>query len=261
MKSKYLKYLILASVLAFGTAVPNGAPAAVQMLPNLVPSWPSSIQIGAADAGSPYAFALRFTTRVENTGAFPFDLLASPDDPSYLDEQGAVAQECVSWTVRLCQEREPVGTFSWSTSHQHYHITNFARYELRRLIDDPSTPEVDPHEIPDMSPSGSVTSGGKVTFCMEDSGGVGGMSYTNPNSAAIYESCDAVLQGISSGNYDEYPYNLDGQQLSLNDVNDGYYAIVVTVNPLGNFLETTRSDDVAWTRIYLSGGGTRVTVI
>lgn len=230
-----------------------------QQLPNLVPLPPHDVVIGAPDGdfGGPPAGALRFATAVANRGEFHFDLFGRSTDPL---GQEATAQQCIGWAApRVCSQRADVGNFVWHPEHGHHHFEDFALYELRKLRK---------NGRPNFKPAGLVAGGNKVSFCLmdiePDDGTSGGpMTPFGYIGHPLYMSCLAGtgFQGISAGWRDVYSNGTPGQQIALDGVPDGTYALMVTTDPEELILETTKADNVAVTGVELSLGGTKVTVV
>lgn len=227
--------------------VPLASGAEVEQLPNLAALPPFDIRVGQAD-GDPFELdrplALRFSVAAANRGTYALELLGTPGSAT-----AATAAQCVRWVSAGCTERREVGEFAWHPEHLHWHLEGYALYELRRVR----------HGTPDMRPRGLVATGGKVSFCLMDGEQIGDPpAGADPlTRAGIYRTCSGFWQGISPGWADVYEYDLPGQQIPLAGVRDGTYALVVTVNPDGRLLETDRADDVAFTRVEISDGGTK----
>ncbi len=245
-----LAALLVGCLVAVGLA---GGPAAAQddpsQLPNLVPQVPTDIQVGRSDDGDENA--LRFTVATANRGPRPFDLLALDPD---LDAGTARAAQCVQWSApRDCAAREDIGEFIVHPDHGHVHFDDYALYELRSVLGDGQ---------PDLSPEGLLATGGKVSFCLLDlmpdpTYGTFGPEYDD----SFYfcgETPEGTLQGISPGWQDIYVADFPGQQILLDGVPDGSYAIVVTADPSGRIHETDDTDNVSFAGFVLSGGGTTV---
>lgn len=240
-----------ATGLALGTAVffsSLGAPATpaplpAEQLPNLVAMAPFDFEIGVADRESPSEPALpalRFATGAINRSDFALELSGQPSSPTE-----AVAQQCIAWAApRVCTDREDVGTFAWHPEHGHFHFNDFATYELRRLR---------PNGAVDMRRKGLVATSGKVSFCIIDyeKDEDRGLLYTAPY--PLYYSCLAGLsmQGISPGWRDVYSSGTTGQQIPLEGIADGIYALVVTIDPLDRLAETQETDNRALVHIVI----------
>lgn len=235
--------LVLCALLA-----PVAAPAESHepLLPNLKPAVPAQLSIGLPDDEEQGQRALRFAVSVMNLGRRPLDLLGvlPAEDPNHF-----VAHQCVTWMQRVCTERRPVGAFVFHEGHNHWHLEDFARYELRRVVDGE----------PDMSEAGLAAGGDKVSFCLMDSEAseeAGAASWPQ-----FYERCLGVLQGISPGWQDRYDAYLPGQQIIVDGVPDGGYALVVTVDPVGVLVEATKADNVVVLMVELLHGGSEVRLV
>lgn len=252
-----------AAVTLLVSAAPS-APAGVTepQLPNLVPLlFPDELVIGDADGQYGQSDAeqvLRFTVATANRGDHRLDLLGTPG----VEDLRLRARQCIGWTftsflASKCGGRVDVGWMVWHPEHAHWHFDDFALYELRRLAGD----------RPDMSDEGLVVDGGKVSFCLQDSHREGEGTIDDPSSwfpsveTIISITCPGVHQGISSGWWDVYDYRLWGQQIRIGDAPDGNYALVVTVNPEGQLVETTDLDNMAFLEIELAEGGKQVRVV
>ena len=251
------RVLLVAGLVASLLVPAAGSPAVgqVQQLPNLVPLPPRDVIIGAPDDDrfGPPVGALRFATAVANRSSYAFDLFGQAENPL---AQSARAMQCVRWaTQRVCQERKDVGRIVWHPEHAHHHLEDFALYELRKLKK---------NGRPNLKPAGLVAGGTKVSFCLMDiepddgtSPGLFGLGYP------LYMSCAAGsgFQGISAGWRDVYSNGTSGQQVPLEGVPDGIYALVVTSDPVGLLLETSKTDNIAVTGVELSEGATKVKVV
>lgn len=226
-----------------------------QELPNLVPMAPTYLDIGPAPrpatagvlytpppAGEPPV--LRFTTIVANRGSHPLELLGVPST-----EPGrATAYQCVAWTGPVCRDHVAVGDVSFHADHGHFHVNDFASYELRSVLADGS---------PDWSAAGLLAESPKVSFCLQDSSDVS----AEDESPRRYAGCPGVIQGISPGWADIYDSSLVGQSLPIAGRPDGTYALVYTIDPGSSLVETSTADNTAFSIVELAGGGTTVRVV
>lgn len=219
-------------------------------LPNLSPRQPFDIHVGGSDAGHDFPLALRFSISTMNLGQYHFELLGAPPR----DAERTAAQQCVAWSGRVCTERRDVGDFAFHAAHGHWHLQDYALYELRSLTE---------AGFPDMSPAGLVSTGGKISFCLIDVDHAGQPRDDDPfGSTGFYEACTGLFQGISSGWADTYDSTLQGQQIPIDTVPSGRYAIVVTVDPTHRLFETTTDDNTSYRTIEFSReNGFEVTVL
>lgn len=234
----WIAVLALAS-LALMVSAAAGAPAT---LPDLKPLPPDDLVVAIPDQLEQGERALRFTVTTMNVGNYALELLGIPT----ADPMRATAMQCMSWLTRVCTERRASGELAFHEEHSHWHFEGYALYELRTLVGDD----------PDMGPDGLVAGGEKVSFCLQDGDAA---SERPPGDAPrIYRGCWGLLQGISPGWADTYDYVLPGQQIVIDAVPDGRYALVVTIDPEGRLAETLRSNNVAVRRLEIFRGGSKV---
>lgn len=248
------------AVLALALSMLTQAPAAraatlgPDQLPNLVPLSARELSIGLADGSSVFdpTYAIRFSTSMANRGEYAFDLIGIPKD---VERQRASAMQCVYFQVSQCVERREVGELVWhSGDHNHYHLEDFALYELRRLLEDGT---------PDWSEEGLVGGGDKVSFCVvnyERDPGSGSAASGNPMYSAA--TCQLYTQGISPGWMDTYGSYLSGQQIVLTDaITDGRYALLITVNPAGRIAESNLDDNQSVRKVEVYSNRTRIRIV
>lgn len=211
----------------------------------LAPTYTASDPLGLVYLDPPASpYLLRFTTVAGNHGGVPLEISGTPSaEPLMLS-----AAQCTAWTGQVCRQRQDVGDMIWHEPHRHWHFDDFALYELRRLL---------PGGVPDMSAAGLVGTGRKASFCLEDS------QRANAEGAPVtpYRTCSGVFQGISAGWADVYDSSLPGQELPLDGVGDGRYALVVTLDPANRLRESDETNNVASCVIELADGATRVTIV
>jgi hypothetical protein len=177
---------------------------------------------------------LRFSNAVANRGDGPLQVFGA------VDAEGATRAFQVVHNSDGSRTAHPVGTFSFAghEDHNHWHYDDFSFY---RLVS-PST-------------GASVGTSGKVSFCLMDSAIYDEESVPGTPSSARY-SC--ANQGISVGWADVYGAYLDGQEIDLTGVADGFYDLVSTTNPDGRLHEARTSDNEARIRIEIRGTSVRV---
>ena len=175
---------------------------------------------------------LRFTNAIANTGRgrwhmkprFPLNGSTGTQDAiqQIFDANGRVVQSKV------------VSRITFHREHNHWHIANVARYQLR---------------------SGSlsgplVRNAAKTTFCLIDYERLPG--FPNP-ARERYTACDrdTPAQGISVGWMDVYGYWLPGQGFDITGVAAGVYYLISKVNPAGNSIEANYGNNQAWVKFEL----------
>jgi len=229
--------MVMASMLSYPPA--SAAPA----LPNLVAVPPFDLGMGVADGEDffdPNARrALRFSVAIANRGDVPLEVVGITRTDRSLD-----ALQCVDWIAGFaCTAHQRVGSFRYHEAHGHWHFDGFALYEIRYLREDGS---VDWDGEP-------ATVARKVSFCMADSAPEDDVAIP-PKGPRYSEICPGVLQGISPGWRDVYGEYLEGQQMFLDTLPDGRYALSVTANPDGVLLEEDASDNRAHVVIEVQDG-------
>ena len=204
-----------------------------------------------ARSGNRIERRLRFDNEVVNVGTGPLEVYPVSAD---CDRDGDVRND------RLAMQRifvddgdgvfnrardtqshsQPTDCMIFHPQHRHWHIENFARYELKRSSD-----------------GTIVASSAKVSFCIID---IHHRRPALPGSPATkhYTQCDrASTLGISVGWSDEYHSTLADQYIVLPPgVGDGTYCLLSTVDPSGYFVELNadKLNNVAGVQISISGG-------
>ena len=232
---------------------PSSAGSTRAQLPNLVALAPFDIHVGEADreaASDVPTPAIRFATGASNRSDHALELSGQPTSATE-----ATAQQCIAWAApRICTQRKDVGKFAWHADHGHYHFQDFALYQLRKLRSDGE---------PIMRKRGLVATSGKVSYCIID---VEQEESRGPLYAApypLYYSCLAgmSMQGISPGWTDIYSDSTPGQQIPLEGIRDGDYALLIFIDPLNRLYESSDDDNRSLARIRISQDGSEVTVL
>ncbi len=230
-------------VVLFAAPAVAGLGQATKSLPNLVPR-PPGLQLGDADSGTGER-AIRLQTPMTNVGDAHLDLVGVADTSL----ERSTALQCVAWTHdRVCSERVEVGHFVWHPEHGHHHFQDFALYELRKIR----------AGRPDMSRRGLIAGGDKVSFCLMDTNRADTDAPDLTDSTIygwpLYKSCLAGTghQGISRGWADTYTFPRVEQQIVVDGIGSGIYAVVVTVDPKDLVFETSDSDNSVVTKVRLT---------
>lgn len=248
MKHRLTSVLLVSVLVAAAPTVAARAEAPPQ-LPDLVALPTEYVEVGPPFHHDPRlgARTLKFPTVVANLGDYALDLVGTP---STTHAGSFDAQQCVHWASQfVCDTRAPAGRIRLHEPHLHWHVEEFAVYELRRLTED---------STPDFDPEGLLSTSGKISFCMFDSDRADGRPTTE--SPPIYQECTPAWQGISPGWADTYDIGLEGQELPIAHLDDGDYALVITLNPVARLHEADYSNNTTWSLIRLREGGTRVSV-
>jgi hypothetical protein len=219
--------------LAAGASGGKNPPAGAGLLPDLQTAVPHHFTVQNQQQRE----TIRFSNLIGNAGAG--DLRLHPESnpvtgittgfQDLLDASGNVASS------------QPVSEFVFHPQHNHWHITDVALFEIRAAADDGKRGRF-----------GAVFANQsiKTTFCLIDWIKLEGNSPTGERN--YFECAPDALQGISAGWGDQYHHNLEGQELEVTGANPGIYYLVSIANPDGNFIETTTSNNMAWTSFRLT---------
>jgi hypothetical protein len=205
------------------------------LLPDLQALPPADLEIDLQPDGKRY---LRLSVSVINRGTGALELLGESDW-----QLGMTSVTQNIYTVDGDLLEFPVGSFVFHPSHGHWHLENFARYELLSL-----TYGGIPKDV--------LTQNDKVSFCLRDLD-------REPTDelvvGAAYTECGKRLQGLSLGWLDTYRYHLAGQFIDISNVPDGYYSVRVTFDPEDLLLEGKETNNSG--KVYLQIAGEELRVI
>lgn len=137
-------------------------------------------------------------------------------------------------------EERIVGEFIFHIGHNHWHLENFALYEVWSLTADGELDSV-------------VALTDKVSYCLRDN------SRSDLPGAApqvVYRRCNQQLQGMSAGWIDTYEFDTPGQIVDITHVADGAYALRSTVDPANHLREANDTNNAA--TVYFELQGNRV---
>ena len=228
-----------------GASGGKNPPATTALLPDLQTAVPHHFTV----QNSQQRETIRFSNLIGNAGAGDLRLRPETDLTTnittgwqdLLDANGNVVST------------QPVSQFVFHPAHNHWHITGVALFEIRLALDNGTGGSY-----------GAVLSNQsiKTTFCLIDWIQLEGNSPTGDRN---YFDCGKdVLQGISAGWGDQYHHALEGQELEITGASPGIYYLVSTANEAGNFIETTKANNTAWTSFRLtrdSQGKAKITEI
>lgn len=173
---------------------------------------------------------LRFESIFWNSGEGPLEV--RPDNRED-DASTNAFQRLYTWSDggELVLVREAtVGSFAFHPEHKHWHLGDFADYELHPVADDGSIGD------------GIAAASDKISFCLLDDEEINlAMEHSPPE--AHYGRCKQdTIQGISVGWGDSYESFLPGQSIDISRVPDGEYWLVLVVDP-DNLLEESNEDN------------------
>jgi Lysyl oxidase len=188
---------------------------------------------------------LRFSSKLVNIGAGPFELEASR---TLLERRFSVSQRIrrtngSSYEVRTSR----VALVYAGHGHNHWHVQDVAQYELRKLGN-----------------GKKVGSGAKRGFCFYDShpyqrslrGAPAKRAY--PKNSCGTKSSTRLLTGISVGWLDAYFWRLPDQYIDVSNVPNGRYRISATVDAANWFKESNERNNRTWADVEITAMGVKV---
>jgi hypothetical protein len=133
-------------------------------------------------------------------------------------------------TLRGDSEEHTAGEFVFHPDHDHFHLENFALYEVWSLA-----ANGDPDTV--------VALTDKISYCLRDN------TRSDLREAApgpAYTDCDQNTQGMSVGWIDTYDFQTPGQIVATRHVPDGVYALRSTVDPADQLWEADEANNSAF---------------
>ena len=187
-----------------------------ELRPDLEQQAPSELSV--IESGGRWRLGFRSAT--DNVGDGPLEIEAS--------RAGRVPTMQTYQRIRLAgggsrvYRRVGFLRYTYSATHDHWHLMGFQRYELRRADD---------HAL--------LVRDRKSGFCLTDRWGNAAAGYTGFRRAPVYTDycargntqARAVLQGTSVGYSDVYPAHFHGQNVDVTHVPAGEYVLVHRASP------------------------------
>lgn len=232
----HLAAVVAALAVFAGSAAParsdDPAPP-TQLLPDLRQRLPSAVQVAQIGA----EWRLGFASEVANDGPGYLKIVGNgPGNESMVADQIVQMSDGSTMTVAA------VGDMAYVRgNHNHFHLLDFERYEIRRADD----------------PGNAIVRDQKTGFCLAN-------AFTADICGRDQPTLTTVSEGISAGGSDKYLGYLEGQYLVLDPgtTPDGDYLLVNRVNPTGALLDLDPSDNAASLRVQLAWtNGTPVVTI
>jgi hypothetical protein len=224
--------------------------------PDLITRPPYSIRLVTGKAAGT-ARRLFFANTIGNIGDGPLELRAENDATTGLTN---AYQEIYTHTGPLGSKGSGqitmvssslVGIFVFHPAHNHWHMADFARYELRMINPDGSTGPV-------------VASTDKFSFCMIDTD-ILDTSLVHYNMGLTHSCGQTARQGLRVGRGDTYSASLPDQFVDITTVPDGTYRLVSVADPNtpehpnGQMIELNDHNNTAWVDVVITR--TAVTVV
>jgi Lysyl oxidase len=128
--------------------------------------------------------------------------------------------------------------FHGAPGHDHWHVLDFAQYELIR------------------EHKGTRATARKIGFCVIDTDHAFPTLIGSPADSYYLSGCGGpgvapTLEGLSVGWADVYFYGLPGQSLKINHIGRGHYCLVSTADPENLILESNEANNEREVRIKL----------
>jgi len=222
------------SVLVPLTPLPTIQPDLV--LPDLITLPPTDLRIrtNASDGHK----LLRFTNSIMNGGPGKMELWGDTDPSS-----GKITVMQYIYDMEDIAEKRMVGEFLFHPEHDHWHLGDFALYEIWSIGMDGELDSV-------------VAVSNKISYCLRDD-----ERSDIPAAPAFqtYTICNHERQGISVGWIDVYRYHLPGQSIDITFLLDGIYALRSIVNPGNRLWEQNHENNTSI--LYIEIEGKRVRTI
>ena len=200
---------------------------------------------------------LSFSNEIGNKGAGPLEITPSEisencdGDADPVNDRSAYqrvygdsdADGLYDGSAEPVELEQMFGCMRYHPIHDHWHVLDFARYELRR------------------EPAGGLAlQARKAGFCVYDNRlafpgqGVPGTPVypTGPSEQTQLRGCqEAETQGLSPGWADVYLLNVPGQQLDVTALSRGIYCLRSTVDPLDLLAERDETNNATSVRLAL----------
>lgn len=158
---------------------------------------------------------IRFSNSILNSGPGKLELIGTPNQTK---DQILVSQRVYAADPEIYDEFK-VGEFIFHEQHNHWHLEQFAIYEVWSVGERGILEAV-------------VSSGGKVSYCVMDvSRSITDLAEEMISTPRSYTHCEGEIQGLSAGWVDIYESHIPGQWVDITSLRDGIYALVSTVNP------------------------------
>jgi hypothetical protein len=183
---------------------------------------------------------LRFETSFANVGEADL-LIIGERDP---EEEIVRAIQTVR-TADGEERTEMIGEFVYHPEHTHWHVEDFAQYEL--------------WSYPEEGEGERLLTREKIGFCQFD---YRPYDLTLPNAAQQrqfrYENCDEGIQGLSVGWVDTYLPTREGQTFDIAGFPDGRYQLRMIANPEQYIMESSYDNNESLTTIEISGNAVQI---
>lgn len=237
--------LVVGAVMALGLVSPAGAAppsksGPVPLYPDIIEEVPHHLQVQNTQQGE----WLRFSTTHMNIGDGPLQIRGTETAfTNCVDDNGDAYELCTTAVQEILAadgsvaETHPAGVAVFHPEHNHWHQSGVAEFTISTGVDDAA-----------QTPTGVITSGTKVTFCLIDVKWFGVGKTTGGDKKELprnYFECNGDLQGISVGWGDQYHQSTPLQELEMTGLAPGVYYLTHLADPANHWMEAASSRAVS----------------
>jgi dipeptidyl aminopeptidase/acylaminoacyl peptidase len=216
--------------------------ASPELRPDLEQQSPSELSLQTVTTGGRTRFLLGFRSATDNVGEGPLSVFAFRQSPVVPTMRASQRVRLIGGGIRT-YPRVGFLRYTYSPTHDHWHLLGFQRYELRRADD---------HRL--------VVSDRKSGFCLTDRWGNAAQGFVGRRPRPVFtDYCERsntgaliVSQGTTVGYSDVYPAHFHGQNIDVTRVPAGVYVLVHRANPNLLIRELRYENNAASLRIRLS---------
>jgi dipeptidyl aminopeptidase/acylaminoacyl peptidase len=213
-----------------------------ELRPDLEQRSPSELSLTTATRDGRKRFLLGFRSATDNVGEGPLSVFAFRQSPLVPTMQASQRVRLIGGGTRT-YPRVGFLRYTYSASHDHWHLMGFQRYELRRAGD---------HSL--------VVRDRKSGFCLTDRWGNAARGFVGRRQRPVFtDYCErsdtdalVVSQGTSVGYSDVYPAHFHGQNIDVTRVPAGTYVLVHRASPNLLIRELRYDNNAASVRIRLT---------
>jgi dipeptidyl aminopeptidase/acylaminoacyl peptidase len=218
-------------------------PRVVQLLPDFDQRPPTDLSITSFVRGTRRHHLLGFDSATDNIGLGPVVITARRSSRRVPFMRASQVVRLATGGRRQTFPRVGILRYVYSSTHSHWHVMGFQRYELRRA-----------------SSHALRLRDRKSGFCLADHyAHAPGRFALEPRGPVFTGYCEqgrpaamSVHQGTSVGYTDRYPSNFHGQNLDLTGVKAGTYVLVHRANRAFVFRELRYDNNAASLRIRIA---------
>jgi hypothetical protein len=227
----FLALAALTAIVAVAAQAGRGS-TAPERLPDLDQEAPTSLQLTTSGRSGSRSYWLGFRSAVRNVGAGPLVIRGRQWGAAMTADQVIQLADGSEKTVQGVGSIE----FVRSPDHRHWHYLGFDRYELRRA-----------------GSENAVVRDRKSGFCLGDRYRVKKIRVANSVPRKVFvgrcglgrPGLTSIEEGISVGYGDAYSAFLEYQDLPLDDLPDGRYVLVHSVNADRRLRELSYANNAA----------------